>query len=89
MNSEITSYHLFVYFQLYETDDRQKLTPLCVAARNGRYRAVFILLTKYKPDIEKKCNVKFDGHIVPGATALWCAASSGQYFILISVYVYK
>lgn len=64
--------------ELYFEEDGQCFTPLCIAARYGRYKAVKMLLTNFKPDIEKRCTVRFDGHIVPGATALWCAASSGH-----------
>lgn len=49
-----------------------------VAARNGRYKVVKMLLSNFKPDIEQECTVKFDGHIIEGATALWCAAGSGH-----------
>lgn len=78
---------LIFYFQLYYENDRQTLTPLCVAARYGRYKAVVMLLTKFKPLIDKKCTVKFDGHIVPGATALWCAASAGEFRKIVSTHV--
>lgn len=49
-----------------------------VAARNGHYKVVQILLNNFKPKLEQECTVKFDGHIVQGATALWCAAGSGK-----------
>lgn len=35
-------------------------------------------MNNFKPNIEQECVVKFDGHIVHGATALWCAAGSGH-----------
>lgn len=62
-------------------EDGQLHTPLVVAARNGRYAVVHMLLESFTPDIEKECTVKFDGHIVNGATALWCAAGSGKYIM--------
>jgi Fem-1 homolog b len=37
-----------------------------------------MLLTNFSPNIEKECVIKFDGHLVHGATALWCAAGSGH-----------
>lgn len=37
-----------------------------------------MLLSNFKPDLEMECTVKFDGHIVQGATAIWCAAGSGH-----------
>lgn len=49
-----------------------------IAARNGRYKVVKMLLNNFKPNIEQECTVKFDGNIVQGATALWCAAGSGH-----------
>lgn len=49
-----------------------------IAARNGRYKVVKTILNNFKPNIEQECVVKFDGHIVHGATALWCAAGSGH-----------
>ena len=32
-----------------------------------------ILLTEYSADSETEGVVKFDGHVIEGATALWCA----------------
>lgn len=59
-------------------EDGQSFTPLVIAARNGRYKVVKTILNNFKPNIEQECVVKFDGHIVHGATALWCAAGSGH-----------
>lgn len=64
--------------QEYVEEDGQSFTPLVIAARNGRYKVVKMLLNNFKPNIEHECTVKFDGHIVQGATALWCAAGSGH-----------
>lgn len=66
-------------FQDFDDDDGQKFTPLVVAAKNGQYAAVKTMLMNYKPNIERECVVKFDGNIVHGATALWCAAGSGKH----------
>lgn len=41
-----------------------------------------MLLENFAPDIEKECTVKFDGNMVNGATALWCAAGSGHLNII-------
>lgn len=49
-----------------------------IAARYGRYKVVKMLLSNFKPELEMECTVKFDGHIVQGATAIWCAAGSGH-----------
>jgi hypothetical protein len=35
------------------------------------------MLTKFKPDLEKEGTVKFDGYVIEGASALWCAACAG------------
>lgn len=64
--------------QEFIEDDGQIFTPFIIAAKNGKYNVVFTLLMKFKPDLEKECVIKFDGHIVSGATALWCAAGSGK-----------
>lgn len=54
------------------------MTPLVAACRYGREKAVEMLLANYKIDLEKRCTVRFDGHIVHGASALWVAAGSGE-----------
>lgn len=64
--------------QSFNEDDGQTFTPLVIAARYGRYKVVKMLLSNFKPDLEMECTVKFDGHIVQGATAIWCAAGSGH-----------
>ncbi|KAG5876988.1 hypothetical protein JTB14_008132 [Gonioctena quinquepunctata] len=59
-------------------DDGQECTPLIVAARNGHERVVQMLLTKFSPDLEEEGTVKFDGYVIEGASALWCAACAGN-----------
>lgn len=72
-------YPLFLSIpQLIIEEDGQSFTPLVIAARNGRFKVVKMLLNNFEPDIEQECTVKFDGHIIHGATALWCAAGSGH-----------
>ncbi|XP_055311305.1 protein fem-1 homolog B isoform X3 [Sitodiplosis mosellana] len=66
------------YINQIVEEDGQSFTPLVIAARNGRYKVVKTILNNFKPNIEQECVVKFDGHIVHGATALWCAAGSGH-----------
>ena len=56
------------------------MTPLAAAVKKGREKVVGILLGNYKVDMEKRCTVKFDGHIVHGASALWIAAGGGKYY---------
>lgn len=78
--NEIDDWHLQneLINQEFIEDDGQIFTPFIIAAKNGKYNVVFTLLMKFKPDLEKECVIKFDGHIVSGATALWCAAGSGH-----------
>lgn len=59
-------------------EERQLFTPLIVAALNGHYDVVRILLTQVKPNLEKEGRVKFDGHLIEGASALWVAAGAGH-----------
>ncbi|XP_024939471.1 protein fem-1 homolog B isoform X2 [Cephus cinctus] len=37
-----------------------------------------MLLEKFKPDLEQEGTVKFDGNVIEGASALWCAAGAGH-----------
>ena len=70
--------------QEFMEEDGQILTPLVVAAKAGREKVVRMLLANYKMDLDKKCTLKFDGHMVHDASALWCAAGNGKsYFYLI------
>ncbi|KAJ9592024.1 hypothetical protein L9F63_001463, partial [Diploptera punctata] len=59
-------------------DDGQRCTPLIVAARHGHDKVVKMLLSKFEPDIEQEGTVKFDGYVIEGASALWCAAGAGH-----------
>ncbi|XP_023012558.1 protein fem-1 homolog B isoform X2 [Leptinotarsa decemlineata] len=59
-------------------EDGQEYTPLIVAARNGHEKVVQILLKKFSPDLEQEGTVKFDGYVIEGASALWCAACAGN-----------
>ncbi|XP_055538273.1 protein fem-1 homolog B isoform X2 [Wyeomyia smithii] len=63
-------------------DDNQIYTPLIVAAMNGHYDVVRILLTQLQPNLEKEGCVKFDGHLIEGASALWVAAGAGRLNII-------
>ncbi len=64
---------------LHETaEDGQKTTPFIIAARNGHFKVVKILLTHFSVDLEQTGTVKFDGFVIQGATALWCAAGAGH-----------
>ncbi|XP_077989636.1 protein fem-1 homolog B-like [Glandiceps talaboti] len=57
----------------------QKCTPLVLAARNGHDAAVKLLLEQYNVNIEQEGVVKFNGYVIEGASALWCAAGAGHY----------
>ena len=43
-----------------------------------------ILLTEYSADSETEGVVKFDGHVIEGATALWCAILLRSLLFLMS-----
>ncbi|CAF1396671.1 unnamed protein product [Didymodactylos carnosus] len=51
---------------------------LILAARNGFYNVVEILLKKFNVNIEIEGCVDYDSIFINGATALWCAAASGH-----------
>ena len=63
-------------------DGEQRCTPLIIAARNGHSAVVSALIENeagdYSTDLECEGTVKFDGHVIEGATALWCAAGAGH-----------
>ncbi|XP_021919435.1 protein fem-1 homolog B isoform X2 [Zootermopsis nevadensis] len=59
-------------------EDGQRCSPLIVAARHGHDKVVKMLLSKFKPDMEQEGTVKFDGYVIEGASALWCAAGAGH-----------
>jgi len=59
-------------------DGDQHCTPLIIAARNGHNKVVDALLSSHQADVECEGVVKFDGHVIEGATALWCAAGAGH-----------
>ncbi|XP_033211455.1 protein fem-1 homolog B isoform X2 [Belonocnema kinseyi] len=59
-------------------EDGQRCTPLIVASRFGHDRVVKMLLDKFKPELEEEGTVKFDGYVIEGASALWCAAGAGH-----------
>jgi len=49
-----------------------------MAAMSGNVKFVKTLLSHYDVDLERECNVIFDGMVVYGATALWVAAGMGH-----------
>ncbi|KAJ8977475.1 hypothetical protein NQ317_001757 [Molorchus minor] len=51
---------------------------LIVASRYGHDKVVKMLLAKFNPDLEQEGTVKFDGYVIEGASALWCAACAEQ-----------
>uniref|UniRef100_A0A8C6S3X0 Protein fem-1 homolog B n=1 Tax=Neogobius melanostomus TaxID=47308 RepID=A0A8C6S3X0_9GOBI len=60
----------------------QRSTPLIIAARNGHDKVVRLLLDHYKVDTEQTGTVRFDGYVIDGATALWCAAGAGHFEVV-------
>jgi len=66
-------------------DGEQNTTPLIIAARNGHSGVVAALLDSFETDVEAEGVVKFDGHMIEGATALWCAAGAGHLSIVQSL----
>lgn len=64
--------------QAQTEEDSQKTTPFIIANRNGHDKVVKLLLHHFDTDIEQVGTVKFDGYIIEGATALWCAAAAGH-----------
>jgi len=63
-------------------DGEQSCTPLIIAARNGHKGLVATLIQKYSVNLESEGTVKFDGHLIEGATALWCSAGAGHKIIV-------
>ncbi|XP_012260648.1 protein fem-1 homolog B [Athalia rosae] len=59
-------------------DDGQQCTPLIAAARYGHSKVVQTLVEKFRPNLEQEGTVKFDGCVIEGASALWCAAGAGH-----------
>lgn len=59
-------------------ENGQRCTALIIAARYGHDRVVKMLIDKFKPDLEQEGTVKFDGYVIDGASALWCAAGAGH-----------
>ncbi|KAK9516110.1 hypothetical protein VZT92_024066 [Zoarces viviparus] len=60
----------------------QRSTPLIIAARNGHDKVVRLLVDHYKVDTEQTGTVRFDGYVIDGATALWCAAGAGHFEVV-------
>nr|XP_023670921.1 protein fem-1 homolog B [Paramormyrops kingsleyae] len=60
----------------------QRSTPLIIAARNGHAKVVRLLLDHYGVDTEQTGTVRFDGYVIDGATALWCAAGAGHFEVV-------
>merc|ERR1711936_725734 len=59
------------------TEGEQSCTPLIIASRNGHTGVVSALLDLCC-QVEAEGTVKFDGHVIEGATPLWCAAGAGH-----------
>ena len=57
-------------------EDGQCCSPFIIAARFGYDRVVKMLLEKFSFNIEQEGQLKFDGCVIEGASALWCAAGN-------------
>jgi len=70
---------------LYE-DEGQSCTPLIIASKKGHLDVVKFLLNSEELgcEVDKECEgkVKFEGHPIEGATALWCASGAGWYDVV-------
>ncbi|XP_061172554.1 protein fem-1 homolog B-like [Saccostrea echinata] len=62
----------------HTSENGQITTPIIIASRNGEEKVVSVLLSKFKINLEQTGTVKFDGFVLEGATALWCAAGAGH-----------
>lgn len=60
----------------------QRSTPLIIAARNGHAKVVRLLLEHYRVQTQQTGTVRFDGYVIDGATALWCAAGAGHFEVV-------
>lgn len=67
-----------ILLQSVVEDEGQHCTPLIIAARYGHEKVVKMLLSKFSPNLEQEGTVKFDGYVIEGASALWCAAGAGK-----------
>ncbi|XP_072291040.1 protein fem-1 homolog B [Eucyclogobius newberryi] len=78
-HSEAETRHLLAYVTQLSG---QRSTPLIIAARNGHEKVVRLLLDHYRVDTEQTGTVRFDGYVIDGATALWCAAGAGHFGVV-------
>ncbi|XP_011506514.1 PREDICTED: protein fem-1 homolog B [Ceratosolen solmsi marchali] len=78
LNNKEPEYSSRLISQKVLQEDGQCCSSFIVAARFGHNKVVKMLLDKFKLDIEQEGRVKFDGYIIEGASALWCAAGVGH-----------
>uniref|UniRef100_UPI00358EA6CD protein fem-1 homolog B-like isoform X2 n=1 Tax=Myxine glutinosa TaxID=7769 RepID=UPI00358EA6CD len=69
-----------VWFLLSQSTQRgrERCTPLIAAAWAGHTKVVRLLVETHGADTEQTGTVNFDGYVIEGATALWCAAGAGH-----------
>lgn len=65
-----------------KSDDGERTSPLIAAARYGHYKAVQLLLSRFRPDLEITGTVKFGHYAIEGASALWAAAGAGHFKVV-------
>ncbi|XP_033902877.2 protein fem-1 homolog B [Acipenser ruthenus] len=78
-HSEVETRYLLSYVTEH---GGQRSTPLIIAARNGHAKVVRLLLEHYRVETEQTGTVRFDGYVIDGATALWCAAGAGHFEVV-------
>lgn len=49
-----------------------------VAALHGSENVIRTLMENFNPERELEGTVKFEGYVIEGASALWCAACAGN-----------
>ena len=62
-------------------DGDDLVTPLIIAARDGKLDFVKVLL-RYEANIEARGTIKIDGEVIEGCTALWVAAAKGHFDVV-------
>uniref|UniRef100_A0A1B0C9Y2 Putative ankyrin repeat protein n=1 Tax=Lutzomyia longipalpis TaxID=7200 RepID=A0A1B0C9Y2_LUTLO len=61
-----------------DAGEPKTLSPFMVAAYHGHACVLKMLLERFKPDLENECPLNYDGTLIEGVTALWCAAGAGH-----------
>ncbi|CAF1237444.1 unnamed protein product [Didymodactylos carnosus] len=70
--------HTRLFINDFVEHSRYKWNILIIAATFGFYSSVKMLLNKFDVNVEIEGVVEYDNQIIPGTTALWCAAASSH-----------